>query len=227
MRIDAVVFDFDGVIIDTETARYEVWKRIFQEHNQVLPRDIWVKSIGRTEYFISPYDLLMQLTGKSIDYDTLRNYEKSMEEYYIAQKPLTAGLLERIDEARNAGGRFAIASSASRRYVEKHLKDRGIEKLFDVLVCRDDVNRHKPHPQPYLRALELLDAAIDYSFAVEDAPAGIEAAVSAGLFCIAVAGNMTRDMDQSRAHYIVEFLDEFTFKSLVERKNTIEHYRKI
>lgn len=227
MRIDAVVFDFDGVIIDTETARYEVWKRIFQEHNQVLPRGIWVKSIGRTEYYISPYDLLAQVTGKSIDTDMLRAYEKRLEEQYIAQKPLTAGLLERISEARSAGGRFAIASSASRRYVEKHLADRGISNLFDALVCRDDVNKHKPLPEPYLRAVELLDAEIDYSFAVEDAPAGIEAAVSAGLFCVAVAGNMTRDMDQSKAHCIVGSLDEFTFKSLVERKNTIEHYRKI
>ncbi|HEX2957274.1 MAG TPA: HAD family phosphatase [Chitinispirillaceae bacterium] len=227
MRIDAVVFDFDGVIIDTETARYEVWKRIFMEHNQVLPREIWVKSIGRTEYYISPYELLSQLSGKRVDADSLRNYEKSMEEQYIAQKPLTAGLLERISEARNAGGRFAIASSASRRYVEKHLAERNILSLFDVLVCRDDVSRHKPHPEPYLRAVELLDAEIGYSFAVEDAPAGIEAAVSAGLFCIAVAGNMTRDMDQSRAHCIVESLEEFTFKSLVERKNSIEHYRKI
>jgi HAD superfamily hydrolase (TIGR01509 family) len=226
LRIDAVVFDFDGVIIDTETARYEVWKRIFQEHNQVLPKDIWVKSIGRTEYFISPYDLLVQLTGTSIDIDTLRAYEKSMEEQYIAQKPLTTGLLERINEARGAGGRFAIASSASRRYVEKHLKERNILNHFDALVCRDDVSRHKPHPQPYLRALELLDAEIDYSFAVEDAPAGIEAAVSAGLFCVAVAGNMTKDMDQSRAHCIVNSLDDFTFESLIERKK-IEHYRKI
>jgi HAD superfamily hydrolase (TIGR01509 family) len=227
LRIDAVVFDFDGVIIDTETARYEVWRRIFQEHNQVLPREIWVKSIGRTEYFISPYDLLAQVSGKSIDTDMLRLYEKSMEEQYIAEKPLTAGLIERIDEARAAGGRFAIASSASRRYVQKHLTDRGIANLFDVLVCRDDVSRHKPHPEPYLRAVELLDANIEYSFAVEDAPAGIEAAVSAGLFCVAVAGNMTRDMDQSRAHVIVETLEEFTFTSLVERKNTIEHFRKV
>lgn len=226
MRIDAVIFDFDGVIIDTETARYEVWKRIFQEHNQVLPREIWVKSIGHTEYYISPYDLLAQLTGKSIDTDMLRAYEKSMESQYIAQKPLTLGLLERIDEAKRGGGRCAIASSASRRYVEKHLSERNILSLFDVLVCRDDVSRHKPDPLPYLRAVELLDAEIDYSFAVEDAPAGIEAAVSAGLFCVAVAGNMTRDMDQSRAHCIVGSLDEFTFKSLVERKNTIEHFRK-
>jgi HAD superfamily hydrolase (TIGR01509 family) len=227
LRIDAVVFDFDGVIIDTETARYEVWKRIFQEHNQVLPKDIWVKSIGRTEYFINPYDLLGQLTGTNIDTDKLRAYEKSMEEQYIAQKPLTAGLLERINEARGVGGRFAIASSASRRYVEKHLTERNILNNFDALVCRDDVSWHKPHPQPYLRALELLDAEIDYSFAVEDAPAGIEAAVSAGLFCVAVAGYMTRDMDQSRAHCIVNSLNEFTFESLIERKKTIEHYRKI
>jgi HAD superfamily hydrolase (TIGR01509 family) len=227
LRIDAVVLDFDGVIIDTETARYEVWMRIFKEHNQVLPRDIWVKSIGRSEYFINPYDLLAQLTGTSIDTDMLRAYKESMEEHYIAQKPLTAGLLERLNEARSAGGRFAIASSASRRYVQKHLVDRGIEKLFDALVCRDDVSRHKPHPQPYLRALELLDAEIEHSFAVEDSPAGIEAAVSAGLFCVAVTGNMTRDMDQSRAHFIVNSFEEFTFESLIERKKTIEHFRKI
>ncbi|MBN1601865.1 MAG: HAD family phosphatase [Chitinispirillaceae bacterium] len=217
MRLDAVVFDFDGVVIDTETARYEVWKKIFEEYGQVLPREIWVKSIGRSEYVVNPCDLLRGITGRDIDVDQLWLYQKKMEDRYIAGKPLTAGLVERLNEVKAAGARIAIASSASRRYVEKHLKDRDIFGYFDTLVCRDDVIKHKPDPEPYRNAVESLGAELSFSLAVEDSPAGIESAVSAGLFCVAIAGNMTREMNLSRAHCIVDSLDDITFTSIAER----------
>jgi HAD superfamily hydrolase (TIGR01509 family) len=217
LRIDAVVFDFDGVIIDTETARYEVWMKLFEEYGQILPRDIWVKSIGRSEYVINPYQLLKNMTGKDIDVDKLRVYEKQLEDEYIAKKPLNPGLIDRINEVKSAGGHLAIASSSSRMYVEKHLRNRDILRYFDLLVCRDDVNRHKPNPEPYRKAVESLGADVSYSFAVEDSPSGIESAVAAGLFCIALAGNMTRDMNLTRAHIIADSLKDITFKSLIER----------
>jgi putative hydrolase of the HAD superfamily len=226
LRLDAVVFDFDGVIIDTETARFEVWEKIFEEHGQVLPREVWVKSIGRSEYVVNPYDLLREVTGEHIDIDRLRLYEKKMEDEYIARKPLTPGLVERMDEARNAGARLAIATSASRRYVEKHLRDRGIFSCFDLLVCRDDVTKHKPDPEPYKNAVESLGADFSCSLAVEDSPAGIESAVTAGLFCVAIAGNMTKEMNLNRAHRIVNSLTDITFKSIAERNFKIEYSGK-
>jgi HAD superfamily hydrolase (TIGR01509 family) len=218
MRIDAVVFDFDGVILDTESARFEAWKKIFNNFDQELPFEIWTESIGRSEYVVNPYDLLRSLTGRDIATETIRAMERQYEMEYIALQPLMSGVVDRILEAKEYGAGIAIASSSSRGWVEGHLREREIFRYFDAIVCRNDVERHKPHPDPYQKALQHLNANAADSFAIEDSPAGIEAAVSAGMFCIAIKGAMTRHMDQSKAHLCLDSLAEITFNALLKGK---------
>jgi HAD superfamily hydrolase (TIGR01509 family) len=222
VHLDALVFDFDGVIIDTESARFRVWSNIFALHGQILPREQWVKNIGRSEYVIHPYELLEQMTGELVDKEKIRALEKQLENEYIQNEPLMCGVFDRINEAVAADTRLGIVSSASRRYVEHHLRERGIFQLFDVLVCRDDVAIHKPHPLPYLKAIEVLGADHRCSCAFEDSPIGVESAVSAGLYCIAIAGKMTKELDLSKANLIINSFADITYKLLLERMNKIE-----
>jgi HAD superfamily hydrolase (TIGR01509 family) len=210
----AVVFDFDGVIIDTETARYEAWQKIYSSYGCILPLDIWVQSIGKAQYAIHPYDYLLQNINVDIDYAEITALHKKLEVELADKLPLLPGVKARIDEAKELGMALAVVSSSSRAWVGGHLRRRGLYDKFEVLVCRDDTEQHKPSPVPYLKAVNILGCEAAQAFAIEDSPTGIEAAVSAGLFCIGVGCSMTINMDLSRANLIVKSLEEISLSSL-------------
>lgn len=217
MILQAVVFDFDGVIIDTEKARYEAMQEIFTNHGQKLPLQVWIESVGRAAYAIDPFDYLESITGEKLDREILKATHKKIEMEMADALPLLPGVLERLEEVRNNGGLLAVASSSSRAWVQGHLQKRGLIKYFGAIVCRDDALRHKPHPEPYSTALKLLNCLPENSFAVEDSPLGIASAKAAGLKCIAVGCSLTRDMDLSGAHYVFNSLDEVCFSELCKR----------
>ena len=121
---------------------------------------------------------------------------------------------DRLREARATGVACAIASGSSHQWVDGHLTRRGIMEFFTVTVCREDTEGHKPDPEPYLQALELLGVAAGEAVAIEDSPAGVAAAHAAGLFCIAVPCSMTAGMDFSAAHRSVVSLEEVSLKDI-------------
>ncbi len=214
MKLQAVVFDFDGVIIDTEKARYEAIQEIFAGYGQKLPLHVWIKSVGRAAYAIDPFDYLRSVTDEKLDLDLLKSIHKKIEIDLADTLPLLPGVSERIQEVKNNGGLLAVASSSSRAWVEGHLKKRGLLKYFSAIVCRDDTIRHKPDPEPYSTALKLLKCLPENSFAIEDSPLGIASAKAAGLKCIAVGCSLTRDLDLSNAHYVFNTLSEVSFSEL-------------
>lgn len=213
-----MVFDFDGVIIDTEKARYEAMQEIFALHGQILPLQVWMESVGRAAYAIDPFDYLEKLTGEKLDHDRLKSGHKKLEMEMADALPILPGVIERLEEVCNSGGQLAVASSSSRAWVEGHLRKRGLMKYFSVTVCRDDTVRHKPDPEPYRTALIMLNCVPQYSFAVEDSPLGIISAKSAGLNCIAVGCSLTRDLDLSNAHYVFDSLSDVSFAELCKNK---------
>lgn len=212
----AVVFDFDGVIIDTEQARYDAWQKIYSSYGCFLPLDIWVQSIGKAQYAIHPYDYLQKNTGIQIDPAEIHALHKRLEVEITDKMPLLPGVKDRIDEAKELGMALAVVSSSSRAWVGGHLKRRGLLDNFKILICREDTEHHKPSPVPYLKAVNILGCGAAQAFAIEDSPTGIEAAVSAGLYCIGVGCSMTCDMDLSRANIIVKSLEEISFSNLSE-----------
>ncbi len=214
MILQAVVFDFDGVIIDTEKARYEAMQEIFAGYGQKLPLQVWIESVGRAAYATDPFDYLESITGEKLDREKLKSIHKKTEMEMADALPLLPGVLERMEEVKGKGGLLAVASSSSRAWVEGHLHKRGLIKHFSAIVCRDDTVRHKPHPEPYNAALKLLNCLPENSFAIEDSPLGIASAKAAGLKCIAVGCSLTRDLDLSGAHYVFNSLDEVSFSEL-------------
>jgi HAD superfamily hydrolase (TIGR01509 family) len=129
--------------------------------------------------------------------------------------PVLPGVVNRIQEIKEIGGRIAVASSSSRVWVEGHLRKRNLLQYFDATVCREDTLLHKPDPEPYLTALRRINSYPSYSFAIEDSPLGIEAAIGAGLKCIAVGCSLTKHMDLSKATHIVESLDQVSFTKML------------
>ena len=224
MNIKAVVFDFDGVCIDTELARFRSWQMIYESFGCELPRDEWVKNIGTAAWVSDPFVILENLLGKQLDrtaYDAMHR----VNELEIANTlPLQPGLTDRLREAHAMGIQCAIASSSSHRWVDGHLERRGIRELFVTTVCREDSAVHKPNPDPYLIALERLGVAAEDAVAVEDSPLGIAAARAAGLYCIAVPCSMTAGMDFSAAHATVSSLENVSFTDIKPTGQLSNHH---
>lgn len=211
MQVQAVVFDFDGVILDTEMARFVSWQRIFEQHRQVLPRDAWIRNIGRAEMVVDPYVLLAELVGHSLDHEKLQRLHRQYEMEIAGELPLLPGVADRVHEAAELGIPIAVASSSSHWWVDGHLKRQGLFDVFTTTVCREDTKNHKPDPEPYLVAVHRLGAVPGAAVSIEDSPLGIAAAQAAGLYSIGVACSLTLGLDLSAADRLVRDLTEVSF----------------
>lgn len=215
MRLQALIFDFDGLILDTETPEVEVWQTIFREHGHELPVDEWAKTIGG--YGLSTYDAathLAQLTG--LDPAPLRVRYRSESDVIIHASPILPGVLDLIRDGTRRGLRLAIASSSSHAWVDSHLARLGLADRFDRVLCSDDVapGRTKPNPDLFLLALDQLKVQKEAAVVFEDSPNGVRAAKSAGIFVVAVPNPLTRSLGVDGANLTVNSLAGLTLEKL-------------
>lgn len=221
--IEAVIFDFDGLILDTETAHYETWRDLYAEYNHTLTREAWESSIGGTSGSFNAYNTLMALLGDTVDGVALK---QTRTERYLARvhaQPILAGVEARIAEARTLGLKLGVASSSSCNWVHNHLKRLGLWDFFDHVACGDEVPLVKPDPAVYHLALERLGVEARSAIAFEDSPKGIEAAKRAGLYCVAIPNGMTRGLNLSRADRIVKSLEELELHSIANSPSHRHH----
>ena len=214
MNLQAVVFDFDGVCIDTEFARFKSWQMIFESFGCVLPKDEWIKNIGSASWVSDPFVILEKMTRKKLDRSVYEAMHRVNEVEITNTMSLQPGLIDRLREAQALNIKCAIASSSSHRWVDGNLERRGIRELFAATVCRSDTERHKPDPQPYTLACERLGVIPEQAIAIEDSPAGVAAARGAGLYTVAVPCSMTADMDFSKANRIIGSLEEISLTAI-------------
>jgi HAD superfamily hydrolase (TIGR01509 family) len=192
--IKALIFDFDGLILDTETPEFSVWQNIYQEHGFELPHDEWGKIVGGDG--LSDFDAakhLSLLAQGRLDSVSLRARHRSETHTLNQQQPILPGVLETIREAKRLGLKLSIASSSTHLWVDTHAKRLGIFDYFDAVICSDDVgaDRTKPFPDLYLMALERLKVRNDEAVVFEDSPNGVTAARLAGIFVVAVPNPVT------------------------------------
>ena len=194
--IEALVFDFDGVIIDTEIPSYETWQEVYAAHTT----PIWIAPSGsaRSAAGTHTFDAIRHLEaanrGAQLDREAVRKSRKERHDALVRSTPLLPGVLEYIQEARRLGLKLGVASSSSHAWVEGHLADRGLLSLFQSVAAREDVAHIKPDPALYLVALQRLGVPPDRAVAIEDSLNGLTAAKRAGMFCVAVPNPMTGDL---------------------------------
>lgn len=210
----AIVFDFDGLIIETETPVFRAWSEVFEAHGQELSLEFWKTIIG-TNTFDTIGELERRL-GHGLDRDEVQRIRRAREFELAHAQPLQPGVVELIDAAHAASIRLAVASSSTRRWVGAHLDRRGLTGAFDCIRCRDDadVGRSKPDPAVYLAALRCLRVSAGEAVAIEDSPHGISAAKGAGLCCVAVPGPLTHDLDFSAADLRVDSVADLSIARL-------------
>ena len=212
--IQALIFDFDGLILETEGPAFQTWAEIYREYGHVLPLEQWHGSIG-TDRGFEPVDYLAALVGERLDRAATQKRRDARKDELIAALDLMEGVREYIADARRLGLKLAIASSASRRWVVGHIERLGIHTDWDAVLTRDDVERSKPSPDLYIAATKALGVVPQRAVALEDSPHGIAAAKDAGLQCVAVPNALTRDLDLSRADVRVSSLAEMPLERLL------------
>jgi HAD superfamily hydrolase (TIGR01509 family) len=213
--VRGLIFDFDGLIVDTEGPIFNAWQRIYREHGQELPLDRWLTIIGTASGPFDPLLELRQRTGKALEREELDALERLYYKEATAMQQLLPGVEKYIADARRLGLKVGIASSSARSWVMEHLQRFGLEQAFDCIVCREDVIKTKPDPELYRTALDRLDLKPPEALALEDSTNGIRAAKAAGLFCIAVPNPLTANMDLQQADLRLTSLDAVSLGELI------------
>ena len=215
MAIKALVFDFDGLILDTEAPIFRAWQEIYQSYNCVLSFDDWAKIIGTADFNFMPLDELERQVGHSLEREAIAEWERQRELELIEAQPVLPGVREYLQDARRLGLKVGLASSSTCQWVSGHLERLGLVEYFAVIQASDDVHRTKPDPALYLQALQGLGATPAEAVAFEDSPNGILAARRAGIFCVAVPNALTRSLDIGQADLRLESLAEMRLEELV------------
>ena len=218
--IKALIFDFDGLILDTETPEYLAWQNIYHEHGFELPHEEWGKIIGGSG--LSNFDAaehLSLLSQGRLDSVSLRARHRLECDSAIARASILPGVLETIHEAKRLGLKLAIASSSPHSWVDGHAKRLGIFDHFDAVVCADDVGvgRTKPNPDLFLSALNQLQVGKDAAIIFEDSPNGVTAANRAGIFVVAVPNAVTSLLAIEGANLILSSLSDFPLIELLHQ----------
>jgi HAD superfamily hydrolase (TIGR01509 family) len=218
--VKALIFDFDGLILDTETPDYRVWQDIYREHGFELPHEEWGKIIGG--YGISEFDAadhLASLTQGKLESASLRDRHSMESNTLTLAQTILPGVMDYLQQAKRLGLKLAIASSSRHSWVDKHAKRLGIFHFFDKIICADDVapGRTKPNPDLFLLALDRLNVRPNEAIVFEDSPNGIQAARSAGIFVVAVPNPVTSQLSIEDANLILTSLADLPLKGLLDQ----------
>lgn len=201
----ALILDFDGLILDTESPIFEEWQAEFRRRGHPLGLDVWQHALG-THGVFDPCTHLASLVDEPFDHDALRQTLRGRIVPRCERQPLLPGVADRVREARDAGLRTAVASSSSSDWVEGWLVRHGIRDLFDAVCTRDHVERVKPAPDLYLLAARRLEVAPAACVVFEDSPNGIRAARGAGMRCVAIPNPVTCGLPLDGADVILPSL---------------------
>ncbi len=215
MTVEAIVFDFDGVIIDTESPDLDVWQEFFRAHGLEVSIDLWMKRTGYNEAdSFDPARHYEQLTGIPVNAELQQKiFEAYVERCY--RQPVLPGVEHLLRQASKCGVKLAIASSGKARWVKSHLQQHNLLSYFDCICTREDVKEGKPAPDLYLAAVECLGVPADHCLAIEDSPNGMRAALAAGIRCIAVPNPVTNRLERPEVSLSVPSLEHLELSALL------------
>ena len=215
--IKGLIFDFDGLILDTETPSFQAWQEVFEHYGCELTLETWADCIGRSQDAFDPCDYLAVCLGRSIDRARVLGEEQKREVELIREQPVLPGVLDMIAAVKQHGLKLGVASSSDREWVIGHLALLGLVEQFDCIRCADDVEHAKPAPDLYLAVLEALRLQPHQAIAFEDSPSGVVAAKRAGVFCVAVPNRLTQQLSfDHAADLTVTSLKQVTLAKLLE-----------
>jgi HAD superfamily hydrolase (TIGR01509 family) len=181
--ISALIFDFDGLLMDTESTQLASWQYEWQQHGLELSLDGFFADHGGDVSDLR-YSTLATAVGSGYDREASHARRIAYRDRLNEALEFSAGIEDWLDTAE--GLRLAVASSSPASWVLPLLEQSGHLARFDVVACGDEVDAHKPDPAVYRLALRRLDVVAEQAIAFEDTPHGVAAAKAAGLKCVAI-----------------------------------------
>jgi len=214
--IRALIFDFDGLILDTELPIFQSWQELYQEYGFQLSFETWSTIIGTANTDYNPLDELEKMLGRSLERENAASRRWQREMDLIAEQPVLPGVHQTLQDARRLGLKIGLASSSSCKWVTGHLSRLGLADFFDAILASDDVVRTKPDPALYREAAQALGVKPEQALALEDSPNGILAAKRAGLYCVAVPNFLTRRLPVNHADICLDSLADMPLEQLLQ-----------
>jgi putative hydrolase of the HAD superfamily len=211
--IRALIFDFDGTIIDSETPVFEGWQATYAEHGHELPLARYVEIIGTAAHTFDPHGHLEGLIGRKLNREQLTAERQEKHRAIIYSNDTLPGVRAWIEEATARFMPLAIASSSQAWWIESNLDRLKLRDRFNVIRTREMVAAAKPAPDLFLAALAGLGLQPHEAIVIEDSMHGVAAAKAAGLFTIAVPNPVTAGLDLSAADIVVPSLAELSLST--------------
>lgn len=208
MALKAFIFDFDGLIIDTEMPCCNAWIELFNQYGFLFTIEDYQKIIGTGHDLYDPSKHLSQLINGLLSPQEILELNRSRTRQLLDSQPMLPGVLDFIIASKQISLPLAMASSSNREWIEGYLVKLDIRKYFDVVCTSNDVQNVKPCPDLFLLAAQKLGIDPTDALIFEDSHNGIKAAHAAGIRCIAIPNDITKSTDLSLAFRIVDsFLD--------------------
>lgn len=204
MSIRGIVFDFDGVIVDTEEPEFSAWVDVYHKYGAEITFQEWSACLGTSQSaFDAVGDLERKIGRKFPDPDMIWAEQAALSNSRAILQPPLPGVLDVINRSEQLGLKIAIASSSERKWVCGHLDRLDLTHHFQVIFTKDEINPVKPNPGLYLAAVRSLGLNPCEAIAFEDSPNGIKSARAAGLLCVAIPNHLSGTLDLSGADFSI------------------------
>ncbi|WP_273940675.1 HAD family hydrolase [Kutzneria chonburiensis] len=212
----AVLYDFDGLLIDSETAGLISWTEVYESFGHSIDRDHWLAETLAGRGPCMPKEQLAALVTETIDWDTVEALRLKRRDELLVLRP---GVREHLAQAEELGALTGIVSNAPDWWISQRLAAVGLEESrFDVVITKSAGLAKKPAPDAYLAALDKLGATAAEAIAFEDSPIGIRAARQAGIRCVAVPNAVTENFDLTIADLVLDRIDAVPLAELLDRR---------
>ena len=211
--IRAIVFDFDGLILDTETPLIDAYAEIHTRHRVAFDRALFLRSVGHADYAFDPWHGFSQHADRA----ALELERRACKDELLLRQPVLPGVGEMLEAARSSGIRVGLASNSHHDWVDPHLTRLELFDRFEFIACREDAASPKPEPDLYRLVLNRFGIRGHEAIAFEDSHAGSLAAKRANLWVVAVPNESTAHHDFSHVDLCVPSLAKVTLADLGAR----------
>ncbi len=211
--IRALVFDFDGLILDTESALIRSYADIHAEHGLPFDEDLFLRSVGHASYAFDPWRSFTPTADRA----TLETQRRALNRVRDTELQVLPGVLALLDAAADAKVHISLASNSDHAHCERHLNRLGLLPRFEFLACRDDVTAPKPEPDLYRLVLNHFGLRGIEAIAFEDSYTGSLAAKRAGLWTVVAPNPSTSHHDFKHADLQLNSLADTTLPELIKR----------
>ncbi|RJE89676.1 HAD family hydrolase [Paenibacillus sp. 1011MAR3C5] len=213
--IESVIFDFDGLIRDTETFEFYSFQELLKEYDVELPLELYSARIGGHSTLFDPYEYLQTKLGKTLNRELLRERRRERYRELIFHQKTRPGVLNYLKEAKKLGLKIGLASSAPREWILPNLEELELTEYFSCIRTHEDVKHVKPDPALYQQVLTAFNVEAQHAIGFEDSPNGAKAAKAAGMFCVIVPNELTKNLHFEHYDLRLDSMLDMDFSTLL------------